>query len=243
MIVHVLPGDSIVEEFQKTGIMGDIIVCREALIAGDVNAPSLPEFWEQRARFILSEYGDDEIEYHEKVADELARLVDVPQGAEVNLWFEYEAFCSVNLWFCLWLLSETEKAIYRVEPAILPEESRWDGFGKMDANDLKQCYDARLQMTRAEIALGAALWEAYRRQDSERLSELGQSTSDAFPYLDEVCAAIIDMQSRPVEVIGQIMSEGKTGLQQVFPEFKRRAGVYGYGDLQVQKILDQISSS
>lgn len=90
MIYHVLPGDSLVEEFKKTKIEGDVIVCRECLIVGDVDAETLPEFWEQRARFILSEYGDDEIEYHDRVADELAKLLELDKADGVNLWFEYE---------------------------------------------------------------------------------------------------------------------------------------------------------
>ncbi len=108
MKVHVLPGDSLTPEFKKTGIDGEMIICREALVSGDVDAESLPEFWDQRARFISSAFAEDQIEYHEKVADELARLIDLPDDAEVNLWFEYELFCSVNMWFCLYLLQETE---------------------------------------------------------------------------------------------------------------------------------------
>ncbi len=45
MIYHVLPGDVQVEEFRKTGIGGEIIVCRECLIVGDIDAETLPELW------------------------------------------------------------------------------------------------------------------------------------------------------------------------------------------------------
>ena len=61
MKAHVLPGDSLRPEFEKTNLDGDIIVCRECLISGDVDADSLPEFWDQRARFILSA-GDELVE-------------------------------------------------------------------------------------------------------------------------------------------------------------------------------------
>ena len=59
MNYQVLPGDAVAEEFRKTKIDGNVIICRECLIVGDVDADILPEFWEQRARFILSEYGED----------------------------------------------------------------------------------------------------------------------------------------------------------------------------------------
>lgn len=80
MICHVLPGDSTVAEFNKTGISGEMIVCRDAFIVGPADAASRDEFWDQRARFILSEYGDDEILYHERVADELEKLTELTRA-------------------------------------------------------------------------------------------------------------------------------------------------------------------
>ncbi len=240
MIYHVLPGDSLVEEFKKTNISGDVIVCRECLAVGDVEADNLPDLWDQRARFILSEYGEDEIVYHETVADELSRLLDLDDTDEVNLWFEYELFCSVNMWFCLWLLRETGAAVFRVEPAVLKDEERWDGFGYLGFAELQKCYEQRVRFTRKEIELGAELWNAFRKNDHEKLIELSKAEQNCFPYLAEVCEAAIERDTRPAEIIAEIQFEGKSEFDEVFPEFKRRAGVYGFGDLQVSRLLDQV---
>lgn len=240
MKVHVLPGDSLVGEFKETGIEGDVIVCREALITGDVDAESLPEFWDQRARFILSAYGEDEIEYHEKVADELARLIDLPADAEVNLWFEYELFCSVNMWFSLWLLRETGANVYRVEPLVLAMEDRWKGYGSLGADELQICFEGRTKLTPEDIALGAELWDAYRKNNFTRLKELSKTNSPAFPYLAEVCEAAIDRDERPLEILQEIRADGFETFPEIFPEFVNRAGEYGYGDAQVKRILAQM---
>ncbi len=239
MSYHVLPGDSLIAEFTKSGISGDVIVCRECLVVGDVDADSLTEFWDQRARFILSEYAEDEIVYHETVADELAKLLDLDEHAEVNLWFEYELFCSVNMWFCLWLLHESGAAAYRVEPVVLSLEDRWNGFGKLSAEDLKTCYDQRIYFTPEDIQLGAALWNAFRKGDFAAVKELSNTQSRCFRYLAEVCQAAIDRDTRPAEILTEIDATGKQELEDIFPEFTRRAGVYGLGDLQVQKLLER----
>jgi hypothetical protein len=241
MTVHVLPGDSLVEEFRKTKLDGDMIVCREALISGDVDAGSLPEFWDQRARFISTAYSEDAIEYHEKVADELARLLDLDEGTEVNLWFEYELFCSVNMWFCLWLLKETGAEIYRVEPSVLKTEDRWKGFGRLDADDLQKCFDGRKKLTSDDIILGANLWNAYRRNDHTRLRELSNTHSAAFPYLKEVCQAAIDKDVRPLEILQKIRADGFETFPEIFPEFVDRAGEYGFGDVQIKYLLEKIT--
>ncbi len=242
MIVHVLPGDALVEEFKKTNIAGQVIVFREAMIVGPVDADTPFEFWDERARFILAEYGEDEIVYHERVADELEKLRDLGEDEEINLWFEYELFCSVNMWFCLSLLAQTKSMIYRVEPVVLDMEDRWKGFGKLDANALKKCYAARQKFTVGDIQLGADLWNAYRKNDNAWLRKLAQTETDCFPYLKEVCEAAIDKDRRAPQIITDIMSKGVTEIEDIFPEFSRRAGVYGYGDLQVQRMLDHISS-
>ena len=237
MIYHVLPGDSLVEEFQKTNIEGDVIVCRECLVVGDIDAETLPDFWQQRARFILSEYGEDEIEYHDRVADELAKLLDVDPDDEVNLWFEYELFCSVNMWFCLWLLSETGAKIYRVEPIVRSSDDKWLGFGNLTAGELMTCVGTRTEFTVQDIALGAELWNAYRKNDQAKLAELSTTTSACFPYLKEVCEAAIEKDTRPAEIIAEIQFEGKIEFEDIFAEFTKRAGVYGFGDLQVKQLL------
>ncbi len=240
MKVHVLPGDSLVGEFNKADIDGEVIVCRECLVAGPVDAGTRYEFWDQRARFILTEYGEDEIEYHEKVADELEKLAELPPDAEVNLWFEYELFCSVNLWFCLSLLSGTKAAVYRVEPSELSTDERWSGFGKMDADDLKKCFTARKKLGQDEIKLGADLWDAFRSNDLERLKALTKTESDCFRYLSEVGEAAHEADKKVKKILTEIRCEGKTEFAEIFSEFSLRAGAYGYGDLQVARILEQL---
>ncbi|MBV9216537.1 MAG: hypothetical protein JO053_10195 [Acidobacteria bacterium] len=242
MIYHVLPGDAQVSEFQKTKIDGEIIVCREALIDGPIDADSIDEFWHQRASFILSEHGDDEIEYHEKVADPLNKLTELTGEDEVNLWFEYELFCSVNMWFCLSLLEGTGAAVYRVEPIGLDEEDRWNGFGKFTAEEMLAAYELRTKLSDDDIKLGADLWRAYSKGDLAELTTLGKTESLAFPYLSEVTAAAAEQDIRPLEAVREIIAGGETDFAEIFAEFKKRAGVYGYGDTQVQKLIDQLSS-
>ncbi|MGB7203724.1 MAG: DUF1835 domain-containing protein [Pyrinomonadaceae bacterium] len=240
MIYHVLPGNSLVEEFRKAEIGGEIIVCREALISGPIDADSLDEFWQQRARFVLSEYGEDEIEYHEKTAAELNKLAELESDDEVNLWFEYELFCGVNLWFCLSLLNETGATVYRVEPIGLDEAKRWDGFGHFVADDLKACFEMRHKLSQSDGYLGAQLWNAYRRKDDLKLKELALTDNAAFPCLSEVVAAANEKDIQPLEILRVITAKGENDFGKIFVEFKKRAGVYGYGDTQIQRLLDQM---
>lgn len=238
MIYHVLPGDSLVEEFKKTGIAGDAIVFREAMIVGPVDADTPDEFWDMRAKFILTEYAEDEIVFHERVADEIEKLADLTANDEVNLWFEYELFCSVNMWFCLAKLLDSGANIFRVEPIVLSENDRWSGFGQIGSDELQRCFEARQIFTSGDVVFGSELWKAFAHGDHQRLLELTESTSTCFPYLSEVCHAAAEIETKPREILDAIKADGITGFDHIFPEFSKRAGVYGFGDLQVQRLLD-----
>lgn len=241
MIYQVLPGDSLVEGFHKTDIVGEVIVCRECLIVGDVSGDTIDEFFERRANFLLVAYGTDEIDYHEKVADELSRLIDLPPETEVNLWFEYELFCQANYWFCLYLLADTAAVVYRVEPVVRDTNGIWKGFGGLDDIALKKCFSERRQLSADDLKLGVDLWTAYAARDHCALRELGKIESPCFPMLAEAVEAELEKGVRPAQVLREIRGSGIKDFDEIFVKFTERAGVYGFGDVQVATILDQIS--
>ena len=234
MIYHVLPGDAQVNDFRGTGLEGDVLTCREALIEGDVSGDTLGDFFNNRAAF----HKEDPASYEANVALQFRRLQDIVPSDEVNLWFEYDLFCAVNMWFCISLLHSTGADIYRVAPSHLSFEDRWNGFGNTNARILKECYLDRLKMSDSEIKLGAELWNAFRRKDTAEMLILTSNPQTAFPYLDEVGRAAADLDSKPAEIVRDIKREGRTELKEIFPEFRTRAGVYGFGDLQVMRLID-----
>ena len=240
MIYHVLPGDAQVEDFRKTGIPGEIIVFREAFVTGPLDAADVNEFWDQRAHFILGEYGEDEIAYQEKVADEILRISDLGEGDEVNLWFEFELFCSVNFWYCLHELKDSRAAVYRVAPINLEPDDVWKGFGEHGPDELAAAFESRTEISPEDLNLGAELWRAFRDRERASLRKLGDHRSASMPFLKEVTDAACEIDVRPLQIVREIRSEGLSTLEEVFPEFRKRAGVYGFGDLQVERLLDSI---
>ncbi len=241
MKIHVLAGDALAEDFKNGAIEGEIIVCRECLVEGDVKAANLEDFWQTRARFITDSYGGNEADYFQKVVSEFEKLKNLASPeAEINLWFEYELFCQINLWFCLYFLQASKAKIYRVAPVVREDAEIWKGFGSLTTEDLEKCFAERVELTGKDIRLGADLWKAYQNADYETLERLSETESQCFPYLKEVCRAEIEKNSRPRKVLQGIIADGKTDLAEIFPEFSARAGVYGFGDLQVQRILAEI---
>ena len=240
MKIHVLPGDSLVETFRKTGIEGEIIVCRECLIDGDCSAENLDDFWRERENYLSVAYPESGDFYRENVKPEFEKLVKVKTGDEVNLWFEYELFCQANMWFCIRLLRDKNASVFRVAPVVRSENDLWKGFGKLSEGDLEKCFAERTEFGSEDITLGANLREAFQNKDFRRLKQLSEAESDCFPYLEQVCQAAIELESRPEKRLQEIVSEGETDFHKIFQKFSETEGVYGFGDAQVKRILQGI---
>lgn len=240
MKFHILAGDALAKDFNKTNIEGEVIVCRECLIEGDVSAGSLEDFWNVRANFHGKTYGEDTKSYYEQVFTEFEKLQNIPEGSEVNLWFEYELFCQINLWFCLSLVSDKKVESYRVAPVVRNENEIWKGFGRLGSDELETCFEQRIKLNKADVELGKQLWDAFCLRDNRKLISLSETVSKAFPKLKEVCLAATEIKARPKERLQQIVSSGETDFNKIFSQFVRTEGVYGFGDAQVKRILQEI---
>jgi len=242
MDIHILSGDSLVEQFNETGIEGEMKVCRECFIDGDLQSEGLEDFWEKREQFLKSAYSDVEIDYTEKVKDEFISAYNASDdsNAVVNLWFERELFCQVNMWFSIWLLRSTDAKFQVVYPILEEGESPLKGWSDLGVDGLKKSFENRSKLIYDDVFLAVQLWEAFRDRDNKTLAELASRESIAFPTLEEVCDAAINIETRPKETLKQIVSEGKTEFGEVFSEFCKREPIYGFGDLQVKRIFDEL---
>ena len=72
--------------------------------------------------------------------------------------------------------------------------------------------------------------------------------SDQFPFIEVAVDAHLERQpttdspGRPIESLIQIKKELNTDkFGPIFQEFCKREAIYGFGDLQVKKLLDQVN--
>lgn len=236
MPVHILAGDALAADFRETKIDGEVIVCRECLIDGPVGAEPAEIFWRTRAKYLAEKYGEKENYHFENSRAEFEKIAGLSPDAEIYLWFEYELFCQVNMWFVLSLLAAKQANICRVFPSVRKENDKWKGFGSLTETELKKCFADRVKFSADDIQLGRKLWEAYRNEDLEKLKILSTARAKCFPYLKDVCEAEIERKrdQRPEKTLRKIAGRGVTDPKQVFEQFVIEEGVYGFGDLQVK---------
>ena len=242
--VHLLNGDALLARFPKT-INGEQLICRECFVEGPVKSKMLADFFKQRSIYLNQLYGEFiEDDYNSHVADE---FYDFIRFAEDNnpliLWFEDDLFCQVNLWFSLSLLFSVARTehIYLVRP---PVHSPY-GFVGLSNKELESCYDLRIMLT--ELPLWNQLWTHFQEQAIPNLLHVAQKLSLTYPFVLPAVGAYIDsipqkgFIGRPKERLKEIILELKTrSFGPVFQVFCERESIYGYGDLMVKRLFDEL---
>ena len=246
MIYHILNGDSLAYSFPEARIEGNIIVMREALIDGDLSGNDLQDFWLSRAKFL----GVTEAEYRDKVISEFDKITNAQDDSPFYLWFEYDLFCQVNLWFVISILNSlpVKKRVYAVYTSHLDKNDKlfWNGFGSANSSQLQACYSDKILLSDADLQFGQNLWIAYKNGNLEEMARLAEEQSSAFPYLQEVVKAHIERfptdgtNGRPEKVIKDIIRNISTDFGEVFKAFWKRESIYGFGDTQLKHLYDKV---
>lgn len=243
---HILNGDSLKEQFPES-ILGEIIVTRECLVDGSVKGKNLTEFFKTRAEFISSKYdGYSEKDYFEKTVPEFQKMQNISDNSDINLWFEDDLFCQVNLWFVINLLNKTHSnSLFFL---IRPESHNQHGFGGLNKSELTSIYENRMDLT--ELDKLSSLWDSYQTNETNKLIDTSRQLKSSYPFIFDAVEAHIERipidgkLGRPSRCLLQIMKELETDeFGPVFNEFNRRESIYGFGDLQVKRIIDELKNN
>ena len=242
-VYHILNGDVLKEQFPKM-ISGEIIVTRECLVEGPVQANNLEELFALRAHFIKAHYKEVSIErYYDHTISQFEQILAIPPGASVYLWFEDDLFCQVNFWFVVYLLSQKGEEIdlYLVRP---PHHTPY-GFGGLDKTQLFEVYQEAFPLK--EIENIGVLWSYYQQNERTKLQQAAQTLAEKYPFILEAVEAHIarlpeaDDPGRPVRVLQEIMQElGTQEFGPVFRTFSQREAIYGFGDRQVHRLWKEL---
>lgn len=246
MVYNVLNGDSLAYSFPDAKIEGEVIVVREGLIEGDLSGENLHDFWQSRVKYMEL----TEAEYYRNVVKEFEKIMNASDSSEFNLWFEYDLFCQVNMWFTISIINRLpiKKKVYAVYTSYLDriDKQFWGGFGPANSSELAICFADRILLNDVDLKLGHDLWTAYKSGNLEELIFLAENQSPAFPYLQEVVKAHVDRfpkdgtRGRPEKVLEEIIQAGSDDFRRVFKEFWNIESIYGFGDIQLKHLYDKV---
>ncbi|RNC85688.1 MAG: DUF1835 domain-containing protein [Balneola sp.] len=237
-MIHILNGDALADRFPKKS--GDqLIIMRECLIDGDVSGETFDDFVETRDAFLSSTYPEIDEDYMEYVLPELNKIRSLPDGIEINLWFEDDLFCQINFWFICNLIPKSSP-IYLVRPE---ELNQW-GFAKYTQDELNQLLEKRTFLSPKHLSKFAELWKAYKAGKVDQIPEISETLTADFPWLSTPVNALMDLvnSEKPQHFIKELIdTDPSPGFGEVFRALTENMPEYGFGDLQVRRMFDKIS--
>jgi gamma-glutamylcyclotransferase (GGCT)/AIG2-like uncharacterized protein YtfP len=267
-ITHILNGDGlkhVLEELLPGQIPGEFLTMRECLMDGPVSDGTnedLSLFFEHRTLFLQDlDPGLGVDEYEKLSRSEFQKMRQIQKKSVICLWFERDVFCQVNLWFVAWVIKQYVKQahVYLVEPGLKSPYA----FNGLTATDLYDVFEHRIRLNPEQLSTFAMLWEHYVAGNRVGLKQGALDLSESFPFIPEAVQAHLDREAkgsslgRPMDTLRKIISEldleqdagqssdqGSKSISKnfgpIFQEFCRREAIYGYGDLQVLRMVEQL---
>ena len=252
--LHILNGDATAYSFEDTGLDGDVIFWREVLSEGPLtdNIAS-GSFWKAREQWMCSQFSETEGGYQQKVLDELAKLGDEVYE-EINLWFEFDLHCQVNLLGIMNYLKQLSNlsmpAVFLICPADYPGKPDFKGMGELNGEELEFLYDnTRIQLSAMDFIIAEEAWNVYVLKDEEKLTSylIDNSFWGSLTLLKPALEAQLkrlQLNEHGLNYVEQrlldIYNSGIHTKPELYQEFWKIDKIYGMGDLEINSYLSRL---
>nr|WP_067059913.1 DUF1835 domain-containing protein [Mucilaginibacter sp. L294] len=254
-ILHILNGDATFAGFEQTGLDGDVIIWREVLSEGPLSEDiESGKFWQERAAWISKTFNDTPEHYNDSMVAQLEKFSQ-PYD-EVNLWFEFDLHCQVNLLGVMMLLSQktdlSGPAVYLICPSEVPGVADFRGMGQLDGEQLESLYDnIRVQLGEYDFELATEAWDLYVAGDAAKLEEWLNATAfwSNMHCLKPAMQAHLKRLQRNAnglnyieQVLLDIYNTGIKTRPEIYAAFWSADKIYGMGDSEINTYLDKLSA-
>ena len=247
--LHITNGSSLTDNLEEIGITGDILTWHEMLCEGPTREYiDSPEFISVRKEF-LNAYYDLEVDEYE-FRHELDKLNHTEKYSEIVLWFEYDLFCHINLIAVVSLIKQKriDLPLFLVCSGRVEGEKDLKGLAELDPDQLIDHYEHKIELTEKDIELATTLWGLYCGRNHNLMKPFILKTS-SFKYLNSCLKAHLKrfpdsknglsrLEQHILETINLNKIKSKHHLLGYILNYQ---GYYGYGDLQIMRMIDKLS--
>ena len=247
-MLHVLNGGSTAESLKQSGLAGEQLVWKEALIWGPTPADlSLSEWCRLRADFLADANAKDAQQCFEDLMQQEAVLGTLSSHDEVVFWFEFDLFCQLNLIYALNRLHGQNLSATKLSLICIgefPGINDFRGLGQLTAEQLVSLFPGRQPLTPAQISLAGRAWNACCSSNPQELEVLLARDTTPLPFLrsalqlhlrrfPSVRNGLGHMEQMALELIAR----GVSRFPELFKEWSASEPGYGLGDAQLWDVL------
>ena len=247
--LHITNGNSLTDVLKELEFKGEILTWQEILCEGPtISHIDSQEFIDVRKQFLSDFYNIEinEVEFKK----ELDKLNDIESYNEIILWFEYDLFCHINLIGVMSLLHQKgiNLPLFLVCSGRIEGEKNLKGLSELTQEQLYTHYDERIELTDGDKDLAISLWRTYCGKDHNLFKRYIVQES-SFKYLSNCLKAHLKrfpdsksglsvLEKNILEIVRENSIKSKHHLLGYILNYQ---GYYGYGDLQLEHMINQLS--
>ncbi|MBP0902342.1 DUF1835 domain-containing protein [Mariniflexile gromovii] len=247
--LHVTNGSVLTNRLNELNIEGDILTWQEMLCEGPtVEKVYSEEFSKLRKKF-FSDFYDIDLVINE-IEQELDKLNHSEKYSEIVLWFEYDLFCHINMIAVISLIQQKKikLPLYLVCSGKVEKNKNLKGLAELNSGQLLKHYRDKIELTPKDIDLAVTVWGIYCGKDHNLLKPF-IVTNSSFKYLSNCLKAHLErfpetkdglnvIERNVLEIVKSRSIKSKHHLLGYALNYQ---GFYGYGDLQISRIIEKLS--
>lgn len=250
--LHVTNGDSLNDRLLSMNIAGDYAVWREMLCEGKTTANLTSDVFKKvRIAFFKEHYPDHADSYDEKFGSQLAIIADAHLYEEIVLWFEYDLFCHINMLACISFIKSCgyKGSVYLVCSGRVAGEKDLFALSQLSEKQLLSHYKAKVLLDNHDLFIADDFWRLYCGKDPLKLKPQRAKDSN-FTYLSNCISAHKErfpncktgLNTLETNMLRLIRKYDIKTEHQLCGYMFNYQGYYGYGDLQIRRMIARMRS-
>lgn len=247
--LHITNGTNLTTIINQLGFEGEKLTWQEMLCEGPTSEiVDSEEFLNLRKSF-FNKFYDVDLDV-DLIKNELNKLNHAENYSEIILWFEYDLFCHINMIAVISLIHQKkiEVPIYLICSGRIESSKNLKALSELSSEQLMKHYKNKVLLDAKGIDLANTIWGIYCGIDHNLLKPFIVKSS-AFEYLSNCLKAHLKRFPDSVDglniiernILEIINKYAITSKNQLLGYALNYQGFYGYGDLQLKRIIDQLS--
>ena len=248
--LHIINGDILAQNINELGLEGKKVVWKEMLCEGPtVYTLSSKAFSKTRSQFLEKYYGISPEDYQIQFITELQKLDSLSGVEEIILWFEFDLFSHINMVAVISHLLEKKVQVpmYLVCSKKLKDEKEFQPLSQLPIRNLKNHFDQRIHLNQDDLEMANLIWQYYNENNPLKLKALIKQQSN-FEYLSSCIRTHIErfpnsnsgLNTLENNILRLIKQNKITSQNQLMGYSIQYQGYFGYGERQIQRLLDKL---
>lgn len=250
--LHITNGDILNDRLLAMNIEGDFAVWREMLCEGKTTANLASDtFRKTRIAFFKKNYPEQATFYDDHFGSQLAIIADAHLYEEIILWFEFDLYCHINMLACISFIKSRgyKGSVFLVCSGWVEGERELRALSQLKDIQLKEHYLNKVLLDNHDLFIADDLWRLYCGTDHIKLKPQRAKDSN-FKYLSNCISAHKErfphaktgLNTLEMNMLRLIRKYEIHTENQLCGYMLNYQGYYGYGNLQILRMIKRMRS-